>query len=192
MRSHQMHNDLRNGWVGHHAQLDGEAHQWEVERGAYDEHLGHARQMLQIETLERNPEYSPRDEAQHHARVITLLRAAKNAKSDTHARSVCAWIGHRAEDVAAEAAIALSAHESEATEQLLLERVSSQLEESRPASQRQTRVTKQLLKTLIAWEGTGAQSLSEAIRHPLLGNPLADRWRAAWLDYGLPSLSSVW
>jgi len=135
--------------VGHHAHLSPKAHEWEARNSeSYEAHVRHAKRVIQLELLGRMREYSDEKEMAHHSRVITLLRAARNAKSDMHAPFVYQWLDHRAEDVAAEAAAALEAHESELTERVILGHIRSHLDRDSFDQDRRFRVTIELLKAL--------------------------------------------
>jgi hypothetical protein len=165
----RMHTHVQHAWVGHHAQLHGDAHAWEYEMGpSYPEFTALARHQLELEQLQRHPAYSVSQEAAHHNAIATIIRAARNARSPIHAPIVCAWLKHHSEQLAAEAASALTVHPQGRVEAAILDVLDWQLQlTDTQAHHRKPRLTKRLLRTLLSWEATGDTALLEAARHLL-------------------------
>ena len=126
----EMAHHQRLGWIGHHAQLDGSAHNWEAERDetnahreSYVRHIDFANEALEYAHLERHPAYSADKEARHHYRIVTALRAAGNARAPHHASLLVEWLGHSNEAIAVECANALIPQDSELVEQHIFKKV---------------------------------------------------------------------
>ena len=165
----RMHTHARHAWVGHHTQLDGDAHAWEYATGpSYPEFTALARHQLELEQLQRHPAYSVSEEAAHHNAVATLIRASRNARSPTLAPIVCEWLEHHSEQLAAEAAGALTVHPHRRAETAILNVLDWQLRlPDTEAQNRKPKLTNRLLRTLLSWEATGDTVLLEAARHLL-------------------------
>jgi hypothetical protein len=115
----RLHDEAMHQWISHHSQLDGKAYEWEVAHAkSHGEHVAHAREMWHLMRLARDPNYSSDSEEAHHNQVVLALRAAHNARSDAHVALVGGWLEHSKEELAAEAASALGAHEGLLAEEL--------------------------------------------------------------------------
>ena len=126
----EMAHHQRHGWVGHHAQLNGDAHEWEAKqddadahRLSYLRHIDFAKEALEHAHLERHPAFSDDKEAHHHYRIVTALRAAHNARAPQHAPMLVEWLGHSNEAIAVECANALLPQKSAFVEQHILQTV---------------------------------------------------------------------
>ena len=162
-----MAHHVRDGWVGHHAQLDGAAHQWEVGRPSYAYHVGYARKAFEHEILTRHPHYSEVHESWHHYQVINALRAAHNSGDAAHLHEIIAWLGHRSESIAVEALSALWKHDIEEAQVHLLAHLREQLEVPISAHHWKPRVIRHALNVLLAWSGASEAITSEAVMHML-------------------------
>ena len=109
----EMAHDARNGWIGHHAQMDEKAHAWEHKNSpTYQKHVDFARDAFEHAHLQLYPGYSKDAEKAHHSRIINALRAMHNLGLSAHAPLICEWLEHRNDMIVVEAVEALSKHAS--------------------------------------------------------------------------------
>lgn len=166
----EMHSHVRETWIGHHAQLDGNAHAWEADKSEwYGELVDHAKEMLRMAHVNRQDPAVLWREASHHNQVLTALRAAKNLRHKGTALHVCKWLLHPKEELAIEAADVLLVLESDQSERHVLGALRAELEPSPQHKHRppRSRVVHKLLKTLLHWSKVRSDTASEAVRHLL-------------------------
>ena len=144
-------------------------HAWEkAQPQTYVKHIARARDVLRIAHLERHARYNASAEQAHVDRVITTVRGVYNSRSALHVPSLVTLLAHRREDVAAEAASALHAQETQTAEAGILARLRLELQlPDDEAHRHATRLIKQLLDTLLLWGGVSDAVMTEAVRQLL-------------------------
>ena len=158
-----MADHVRDGYVGHHSQLEGQAHEWESRHRSYVRWVDYAKEKLEQEHLERHPSYNELKERWHHYRVVTALRAAHNSGSKLHAPLICEWLAHRDQIVAVEAANALAKHEGAFAEAHVVQQLRTHLAASPASHHWKPRVIRHLLEVSLQWSSMSEEFTSEAV-----------------------------
>ena len=172
----RMNYDHKQDWVAHQAHLSNRrALSWEISSSNWKHHEAHARRVMQQHVLHRDPAYSEHDEVQHHARVISTLRAVKNLRTFIDGAKIASWLHHRDGSVAVTAAEALCSFEDGVGERDIIARlkVLHSTELGEPVRQATKVITKELTTALLRWKSVSSETMGEVVKM-LLSMPHED------------------